>query len=226
MTIGSSSGWLMLAGMIARPRATSLRTSSAGIPSRSATNSISSVISPRRAYCSWVMAPRAAKHRAPEAVRHQRQDRRRCAGRCRRPRAPGSRAPQRRQSLPHVVALRPGRVVHAERRLAARQRDLAHRHADAARALEVDLGGLGKRLGVALRRRRGDGVGRAGRTGMPGAGGHRGRSKSRADGVAALARRSRAPHSLRRYQPDQVPRVTSQSGGAAATGMPLAACEW
>ena len=32
MIIGSSSGWLMLAGMIARPRATSIRTSSAGTP--------------------------------------------------------------------------------------------------------------------------------------------------------------------------------------------------
>ena len=49
MIIGSSSGWLMLAGMIARPRATSSRTSSAGTPSRRATNSISGVISPRRA---------------------------------------------------------------------------------------------------------------------------------------------------------------------------------
>ena len=49
MTIGSSSGWLMLAGMIARPRATSLRTSSGSIPSRIAANSISGVISPRRA---------------------------------------------------------------------------------------------------------------------------------------------------------------------------------
>jgi hypothetical protein len=49
MIIGSSSGWLMLAGMMARPRATSLRTNSGSIPSRSATNSISGVISPRRA---------------------------------------------------------------------------------------------------------------------------------------------------------------------------------
>ena len=49
MIIGSSSGWLMLAGMIARPRATSARTNSAGSPSRSAMNSISGVTSPRRA---------------------------------------------------------------------------------------------------------------------------------------------------------------------------------
>ncbi len=46
MTIGSDSGWLMLAGMIARPRATSSRTSSGATPSRIATNSISRVISP------------------------------------------------------------------------------------------------------------------------------------------------------------------------------------
>ena len=49
MIIGSISGWFMLAGMMARPRAISLRTSSGSTPSRSATNSISGVISPRRA---------------------------------------------------------------------------------------------------------------------------------------------------------------------------------
>ncbi len=49
MIIGSSSGCLMLAGMIARPRATSSRTNVAGSPSRSAMNSISGVISPLRA---------------------------------------------------------------------------------------------------------------------------------------------------------------------------------
>ena len=49
MIIGSSSRWLMLAGMMARPRATSSRTKSAGSPSRMATNSISGVISPLRA---------------------------------------------------------------------------------------------------------------------------------------------------------------------------------
>ena len=52
--IGSSSRWRILAGMIARPRATSSRTNSAGSPSRAATNSISGVISPRRAYESCV----------------------------------------------------------------------------------------------------------------------------------------------------------------------------
>jgi hypothetical protein len=49
MIIGSVSGWLMFDGMIARPRATSSRTMSADMPSRSAMNSISGVIWPRRA---------------------------------------------------------------------------------------------------------------------------------------------------------------------------------
>ena len=54
MIIGSLSGWLWLAGMIARPRATSSRTNSAGMPSRAAMYAISAVISPARARCSWV----------------------------------------------------------------------------------------------------------------------------------------------------------------------------
>ena len=49
MIIGSDSGWLTLAGMIARPAATSLRTSSTSQPSRTATYSISGVTMPRRA---------------------------------------------------------------------------------------------------------------------------------------------------------------------------------
>ena len=49
MTIGSDSGWLTLAGRMARPAAISSRTSSAGTPSRAATKAISGVISPRRA---------------------------------------------------------------------------------------------------------------------------------------------------------------------------------
>ncbi len=49
MTIGSDSGWFTLAGRMARPAAISSRTSSAGTPSRVATNCISGVISPRRA---------------------------------------------------------------------------------------------------------------------------------------------------------------------------------
>ncbi len=49
MAMGSDSGWLTLAGMMARPAATSSRTVEESICSRSATNSISGVISPRRA---------------------------------------------------------------------------------------------------------------------------------------------------------------------------------
>ena len=49
MIIGSDSGWFTLAGMMARPRATSERTSSASSRSRVAMNSISGVTSPRRA---------------------------------------------------------------------------------------------------------------------------------------------------------------------------------
>jgi hypothetical protein len=49
MTIGSDSGWLTLAGMMARPRATSSRTNAGSRPSRAATKSISGVTSPRRA---------------------------------------------------------------------------------------------------------------------------------------------------------------------------------
>ena len=49
MIMGSVSGWLMLAGRMARPRAISSRTVSGARPSRRATNSISGVISPRRA---------------------------------------------------------------------------------------------------------------------------------------------------------------------------------
>jgi hypothetical protein len=49
MIIGSSSGCLTLAGMMARPAATSSRTISGETFSRRATKRISSVISPRRA---------------------------------------------------------------------------------------------------------------------------------------------------------------------------------
>ena len=49
MAMGSDSGWLMLAGMMARPRATSARTNSGSRPSRVATKCISGVIAPCRA---------------------------------------------------------------------------------------------------------------------------------------------------------------------------------
>ncbi len=49
MIIGSVSGWLTFAGSTARPAAISSRTTSGETFSRIATNSISGVISPRRA---------------------------------------------------------------------------------------------------------------------------------------------------------------------------------
>ena len=57
MIIGSDSGWRWLAGMTARPMATSDRTRSASTPSRAAMNRISSVMMPARAQASWVLAP-------------------------------------------------------------------------------------------------------------------------------------------------------------------------
>ncbi len=63
MIIGSLSGWLWLAGITARPRATSSRTSSAGTPSRAAMNAISAVISPARARCNCVPRSRTTPGR-------------------------------------------------------------------------------------------------------------------------------------------------------------------
>ena len=63
MIIGSLSGWLWLAGITARPRATSSRTSSAGTPSRAAMNAISAVISPARARCNCVPRSRTTPAR-------------------------------------------------------------------------------------------------------------------------------------------------------------------
>src|SRR5581483_8226836 len=51
MHIGSSSGWLMLAGIIMCPAATSSRINSGDTRSRSATKTISSVSRPLRAKC-------------------------------------------------------------------------------------------------------------------------------------------------------------------------------
>lgn len=54
MIIGSISGWLTLVSRTARPAAISSRTTSGSTFSLIATYSISGVISPRRAYASWV----------------------------------------------------------------------------------------------------------------------------------------------------------------------------
>ena len=98
MIIGSSSGWLMLAGMIARPRATSSRTNSGATLSRSATKRISSVM---------IAAPRVVHLRAVAASpsREPRVD-------------PRLRAASAGPCV-QVVALRARRVVDVERRLAA-----------------------------------------------------------------------------------------------------------
>ncbi len=124
-------------------------------------------------------------------------------------------AAQRRQALSYIEPLRPAGVVDPERRLAARERDLSHGYADPLGPFEVHLGGVGKDSaklpptavggrpcftrrvdrGVVLR------VAIASR------------SVNRSAEASAGARDSRAPRSLRRYQPDQVPRVTSQSDG-------------
>ena len=148
----------MFDGMIARPRATSSRTNSAGSPSRTAMNSISGVISPLA--------------RVVE-LRDRLTGRARRAGR-------DPRLAQLRQAVLDVVALRAAGVVEAHRRLAAGQRDLAHRHADALRAVDEDFSWNWETLWRTLT----------------------------------------FPHSLRRFEPDQVPRVYLNPGLA---GIPLAA---
>ena len=52
---------------------------------------------------------------------------------------------QRRQTVTNVGALRSARVVHAKRRLAGAERNLAHRHAEFA-AFEVHLARIGQRI--------------------------------------------------------------------------------
>ena len=128
MIIGSLSGWLWLAGITARPRATSSRTSSAGTPSRAAMNAISAVISPARARCNWVPRSRTTPGRGGRpGMQIDRRVADRCTGRtCRRGRsarrwtgAPGGTAPAR----PHPVEVP---VVLA----AARDRAGGHRRID------------------------------------------------------------------------------------------------
>src|SRR5690606_2591171 len=156
----------MLAGMIARPRATSLRTNSGSKPSRIARNSSPGAMMPFRGWwrgggggaagglCAWGVG----RARAGGGLRML---------------PPGSVFPhwrsldvsavrlgndlhvaapedpveaQLRQTAPRAVALWTARVVHAQRRLAAGQRDLPHRHADAMRPFHVHLAGSRERL--------------------------------------------------------------------------------
>ena len=79
MIIGSISGWLTLAGSTARPAAISSRTSSGATFSRMATNSISGVTIPARAYAEL------GRPAAPCDARGRRTQSRRAAGRRRPP---------------------------------------------------------------------------------------------------------------------------------------------
>ena len=124
MIIGSSSGWLMLAGMIARPRATS----AAHELGRQAFADRDELHLGRDVAAARVVELRRPPGLARAPDRPARGDRLGVAARSSiqsRAAAAGRRA--RRTA-------RAARVVDAQRRLAARERDLAHRHADAVRA--------------------------------------------------------------------------------------------
>ena len=107
----------MLAGMIARPRATSSRTNSGRQP----------------------FADRDELHLGRDLALARVVELRdaRTARGCAARRDP--RLAQLRQPVVDVVPLRAAGVVDAKRRLAARQRDLAHRHAHALRSVDVDF---------------------------------------------------------------------------------------
>ena len=121
--------------------------------------------------------------------------------------------PHRWQPLAYIMSLRSAGVVHPKRRLAARECDLPHRDPDAMGPVQVHLARVGERVAIIARRRA---VARATRvlgclgTGRSGRCGHRAHSEGSL-GDERPGGESRAPHSLRRYQPDQVPRVASQS---------------
>ena len=104
----------MLAGMIARPRATSSRTNSAGRPFAHRDE----LHLGRDLALARVVQLRHARVGAP---------------------ATHPRRTQLRQAGGDVVILRAARVVHEERRLVATKRDLAHRHAHAARTVDERL---------------------------------------------------------------------------------------
>src|SRR4051794_14841109 len=108
MIIGSDSGWFTLAGMTARPSATSVRTKSASSPSRSAMYSISGVTTPARAYASWVTArsPVARRGRRAGPSHSASSDRRSVALR---PSSSG------RTSRPEYSSVSPRPAIHASR---------------------------------------------------------------------------------------------------------------
>ena len=116
----------MLAGMIARPRATSARTNSAGSPSRSAMNSISGVTVAAAARSASCVAARPASARRTAA-----------AGAARDDLGVPARSIQdsRTAGRPTCTSTPCGPLVSYTRtRRAVGERDLPHRHADAARA--------------------------------------------------------------------------------------------
>ena len=98
MIIGSDSGWLRLAGMMARPRATSSRTNSGvdALAQRDEPHLLGDLALARVVHLAEVAcrrAPRAGRSRAGAASAGRRADRRRAARRCRRRRAGGSPPP-------------------------------------------------------------------------------------------------------------------------------------
>ena len=127
MIIGSSSRWLMLAGMIARPRATSARTNSAGSPSRTATNSISGRdLAAARVVELRADAGLAAPRRDPRLaqLRQARRARRGPADRWCRRAAPAAR---RRRAPPRASARGAGHAPSGGRRPLSRRRPCGSR---------------------------------------------------------------------------------------------------
>ncbi len=118
MIIGSGSGWLMLAGMMARPRATSSRTNSGvhALAQRDEAHLLGDIAAARVVHLGAVaVSPRGEAALDPRLAQL-------AAGRAATSRPCG-----------------PGGVVDVERRLAARQLDLAERDAQPV-LLDVDLG--------------------------------------------------------------------------------------
>ena len=115
MIIGSSSGWLMFAGMIARPRATSARTNSASNPSRDRDelHLRGDDAAARVVQLGHRPVPRTPATHVP---RRRHRD-------WRSSRAAAAAAPSRT-----FMPLRSAGVVHAQRRFAAAERNLAHRN--------------------------------------------------------------------------------------------------
>src|SRR3954453_16035881 len=114
---------------------------------------------------------------------------------------------------------RPAGGVPPKRRLAPGERDFPHGHPDTSRTVDVYLRGIGECVSVVTGRLGGLTIGWSGGftwgTSWLGGGRHRAHSED-SQGDERPGEESRGPHSLRRYQPDQVPRVASQSGELGA----------